>query len=423
MEFGASNAWWGKLKARSNPHEGIDVVFQVAEEGLATDLSPIEAGRVVHIMDDFIGQTAVIERRSGSKQYWVYGHCQLDPSVKIGEHLSESDTIGRIAVSTRSCPAHLHISLLECRTGSFDDCMWAAVSWKRMPPELSFAPITPFPPRAEMRTLGWGCAGLFAVATALLLRRFTAVHDILLHELAEVPSLPSGAQLSLASVDGEGSEELVWPASAVLCRFLRDQSGWVTRNSHVIDVGSGTGVTGLYAAGLGAARVLLTDQPTRTPLLSTNAARNRHLFSKGSRVDVVNLTWGVDVVHLSSSQLRHVSLILASDLVFPHRALEDLAYTLSSLLRRAKANARILLAHEHRSPARNFRRGLRRWDEHDPPLGTFIGAAARHGLDLTLLSEEPPVGEVKGGFRRWTADISIVEVSFATRRQHENNKG
>ena len=53
MEFGAPNGWWGQRKPRPHPHEGIDVVFMPAGQ-LAFDV--IEAGRVLAIIDDFLGR-------------------------------------------------------------------------------------------------------------------------------------------------------------------------------------------------------------------------------------------------------------------------------------------------------------------------------------------------------------------------------
>ena len=52
--------------------------------------------------------------------------------------------------------------------------------------------------------------------------------------------------------------EYIWPASLVLCDFLKRNSELV-RGKRVLELGSGTGIAGLYAAKLGAEHVTLTD--------------------------------------------------------------------------------------------------------------------------------------------------------------------
>ena len=72
---------------------------------------------------------------------------------------------------------------------------------------------------------------------------------------------------------------------------------------------------------------------------------------------------------------------------------------------------RVVLAHEHRDRRRDFGRRVSRWDDHDGAMAAFAAAAARRGLTLSLVGAERPVSEVRGQWRRWTADLSILEVS------------
>ena len=60
-----------------------------------------------------------------------------------------------------------------------------------------------------------------------------------------------------ANWDDAGTGGVVWPAASVLCRWMAKQPGF--RGSSVLEIGCGTGAVGLFAAGLGATRVLLTD--------------------------------------------------------------------------------------------------------------------------------------------------------------------
>ena len=72
---------------------------------------------------------------------------------------------------------------------------------------------------------------------------------------------------------------------------------------------------------------------------------------------------------------------------------------------------RVILAHEHRRARRLLARAQDgAWDAHDAALASFATAVSSFGLELVPLGEERPVGIVRGGFRRWSADITIMEV-------------
>ena len=105
----------------------------------------------------------------------------------------------------------------------------------------------------------------------------------------------------ISTAQGEGSKEIkesievsvpqkdfgeeavvVWDAGLVLAYYLvKHQSIYRFSDkqnpSHVIDVGAGTGVVGLVAAGLGA-NATLTDLPRILPLLEEGISANRKVF-------------------------------------------------------------------------------------------------------------------------------------------------
>ena len=100
----------------------------------------------------------------------------------------------------------------------------------------------------------------------------TSVAGVVYFNQVNIPPLPSGDWLrlrdgpslleelhdttrtgDLASVGGT-----VWPAAATLCTWMRAHAEDV-KGASVLELGSGTGACGLYAAALGASRVVLTD--------------------------------------------------------------------------------------------------------------------------------------------------------------------
>ena len=151
MDFGDAGAWWGKRKARRTMHEGVDIVLADPNVALRAPIWPIESGLVVCVMDDFIGRTAILQRPSNAQQFWVYGHMILEPTVQLGAWLTEGETLGRMAPSSTSCPAHLHISLLERAVTA--SVAWADIaSWPSLHSSTSsnsglrFVPIAIAPP-------------------------------------------------------------------------------------------------------------------------------------------------------------------------------------------------------------------------------------------------------------------------------------
>ena len=91
------------------------------------------------------------------------------------------------------------------------------------------------------------------------------------------------------------------------------------RGARVLELGSGTGVCGLYAAALGAACVTLTDggSDDLLELTRSNVAANHHLISRNTSIEVRGLLWGsTDEL---PTELDSLDFVLASDVVYDDR--------------------------------------------------------------------------------------------------------
>ena len=155
------------------------------------------------------------------------------------------------------------------------------------------------------------------------------------------------------------------------------------------------GACGLYAAALGAERVLLTDgsesllalleanRDANTALLGANTAlgaKARRPTSR-DRVEVVRLLWGAAAEPPPAGPWQ---LILGSDLTYAG-AHAELAATLATLLRcgagegegaGAPMPPRVVLSHEHRKRPQGVQ--LEAWTDCDDTLQTFAEVRPGH---------------------------------------------
>ncbi|GIX68555.1 protein-lysine methyltransferase METTL21D [Caerostris darwini] len=131
---------------------------------------------------------------------------------------------------------------------------------------------------------------------------------------------------------------VVWDAGIVLGKYLDFQSkNKVLSGKIVIDIGSGTGVAGLFAAALGA-EVILTDLSSVIPLLEKNIKENVDVL-KGSATASV-LEWGK-----LEAKFPVPDLILVSDCIYYDMSVEKLIPTLFEL---SNENTEILISYEDR---------------------------------------------------------------------------
>jgi predicted nicotinamide N-methyase len=161
--------------------------------------------------------------------------------------------------------------------------------------------------------------------------------------------------------------------------------------ARVIELGAGTGLSGLAAAALGAAEVALTDLPYCTAQLAANAEASRARWAQTStaaastaaastaaalaapgRVRVAALDWTRPV---ESTAFGRYDVILGADVVWLKELVGPLARALEALTSAPGGNpdAVILLAHQTRSSATDellFSTLARRfaWDPKGEPL-------------------------------------------------------
>lgn len=123
MLFGSTEKWWGAGGSRPSAHEGLDLCFFETRDRRRYRLDETVripaavSGRIIRIMDDFLGRTVVVESRcrpAAAPFYTFYAHIRPDMELREGDALSAGTAFAAIA-QIRSpkvpLPPHIHITM------------------------------------------------------------------------------------------------------------------------------------------------------------------------------------------------------------------------------------------------------------------------------------------------------------------------
>ena len=154
------------------------------------------------------------------------------------------------------------------------------------------------------------------------------------HTLRRGSENPTTIHIQQGSAGGHGKD--VWNGAPVLARFLEGEQ---LHGRRVLELGAGTGLTGIAAAALGA-HVLLTDigKPLLELLRANCAANAESVRLAGGSMQVQALEWGdLDSIELAQAHLSGRSgadapydLIIGADVVYTAEATGKLLSTLAS---------------------------------------------------------------------------------------------
>eukprot|EP00435_Cladocopium_sp_Y103_P074792 s151_g51.t1 len=159
----------------------------------------------------------------------------------------------------------------------------------------------------------------------------------------------------------------IWPAAKVLMTYLSTMEDSFLKQSSVLELGSGCGAVGMYAAMRGAHPVVLSDVSEALPLLKRNVVAN-HL---GSRCTTCAVPWGTSVERLAAEVQCHrpFDLVLAADCSYDFLT-PELPCSIDALLATARAcGKRALICVSRRKNE----------------VEAFIAAATRAGLDPQIV--------------------------------------
>ena len=201
------------------------------------------------------------------------------------------------------------------------------------------------------------------------------------------PPLPCGGVIELGSAGELGGR--VWPCAGLLCRYLHKHAAELgLSGASVIELGAGTGLTGLYAAGLGARQLLLTDvfltvaegkENLLRGLLQANIERNRGVCAGCALMEVAELNFCVPEQAETCARRERpgccgFDLVLAADVTYQGIGVNfaELSAVVHRVLRRGGI---ALIAHESRRIGSRLAP-----DGGDPALATLRKEAEAVGL-------------------------------------------
>ena len=139
--------------------------------------------------------------------------------------------------------------------------------------------------------------------------------------------------------EADGTGRRLWPTSLVLARYLCEHPHLV-KGKRVVELGAGTGSTGIASAALGAKSVVLTDMPEIMTYLQGNVARNAAL---AERMSVMPCMWG-DEGHLAALMEANPAgfdVVLAVEVVYKQDA--EVLHALAALMARLAPSQDVLL--------------------------------------------------------------------------------
>lgn len=124
MLFNSREIWWKEDGTRPYPHEGIDFHMFRDLSGkthtLKTDvkISLLFDGKVVHIINDFIGKSIFVIHnniKDGNNHilHSIYAHTKPESDIEVGKTLKEGEIVATIAgtdIKKTNVPHHLHLS-------------------------------------------------------------------------------------------------------------------------------------------------------------------------------------------------------------------------------------------------------------------------------------------------------------------------
>ena len=120
--FGDERLWWGELKKRLAPHEGLDLIYYMDKQGAQHQIAPgvviptVFAGQVVQVHQDFLNQSVYIRHEqfcwNDAVLHTIYGHVQPNEGLGLGQDVGTGYPVVLLEdYPWSTVPLHLHFTV------------------------------------------------------------------------------------------------------------------------------------------------------------------------------------------------------------------------------------------------------------------------------------------------------------------------
>jgi predicted nicotinamide N-methyase len=135
----------------------------------------------------------------------------------------------------------------------------------------------------------------------------------------------------------------VWDSALVLCysaSLLSFQKVFPFKNKTILEIGSGTGVVGIYLSTLYPKKIILTDKLSSLDLIKINIDENRNLIPKETDIIVEEFNWEDMNKLIELKDKNNFDYIICSDVIYDKNQYNNIQRIFSSL---SKINETIII--------------------------------------------------------------------------------
>jgi len=127
----------------------------------------------------------------------------------------------------------------------------------------------------------------------------------------------------------------VWDSALVLCNSAKKESFqkmFDFRDKQILELGSGTGICGLFLSALAPKKIILTDKSEALGLIAKNVEHNLKFISKNTELFIEEFNWGDQSKLKYFKENYKFDFIICSDVIYDKAQYENLQSIFNELV-------------------------------------------------------------------------------------------
>lgn len=141
----------------------------------------------------------------------------------------------------------------------------------------------------------------------------------------------------------------VWDSALVFCNSAKKetfQKMFNFKNKQILELGSGTGICGIFLSAFEPNKIILTDKKEALDLIAKNIENNKAFISKNSEIAIEEFNWDDDEKLKYYKENYKFDYIICSDVIYDKSQYENLHRIFNELVLENKTT--IILAFNYR---------------------------------------------------------------------------